>query len=58
MYSRIDALWDEYGEPVCPWCKQPFCEYVYEINGEWICEECIQEYVDAHYRRTREEVIG
>lgn len=30
--------------PVCAWCGQPIQdEYAYEIDGELVCEVCIEE---------------
>lgn len=30
--------------PVCAWCGHPIQdEYAYEIDGELVCEDCIEE---------------
>ena len=45
--------------PVCEYCDEPIQdEYLYEIDGEYVCEECLREYMNEHYRKSVEEVIG
>lgn len=39
--------------PVCAWCGEPIQdEYAYEIDGEWVCGDCIEDcrtYVPEEY---------
>lgn len=39
--------------PVCTCCGEHIYEYVYEISGETLCEECLNE----SYRRPVEDYI-
>lgn len=36
---------------ICDECEEPITEDAcYEIDGEYICEHCIRDYVDEHFR--------
>lgn len=39
--------------PVCAWCGEPILEEnAYEMpNGDWVCESCIEEYINDKYRK-------
>lgn len=46
--ERLDRL------PVCPECERPIQDdCCYEINGEFICEECLKD----NHRRWTEDVL-
>ena len=41
--------------PRCCECDEPILDdYLYEINGEYICEHCLKEY----YRKSVDSVMG
>lgn len=41
--------------PECDYCGEKiFDEYCYEINGEYICEDCL----NAHFRKLTMDLMG
>lgn len=40
--------------PVCDYCKQPIQdEFLYDINGEFICEDCL----DRFFKKETEDFV-
>ena len=41
--------------PICSDCEEPITDdYLYEIDGEHICEDCLKE----HYRKSTDSIAG
>ena len=51
LWKRSYEEWRAH-RPVCEWCGEPILEEnAYRMpDGVWICESCIEEYVDEKYR--------
>lgn len=40
--------------PICDCCGEPIQDdFCYEINGEYICEDCL----DMHFRKAVEDIV-
>lgn len=55
-FDRYDRQQEEWLKslPVCDCCGEPIQdEYCYEINGDLICEDCL----DMHFRKAVEDVV-
>lgn len=55
-FDRYDRQQEELlnSLPVCDCCGEPIQdEYCYEINGDLICEDCL----DMHFRKAVEDIV-
>ena len=44
--------------PVCSECGEHIQEeHLYDIDGELVCPECLQKYMDKHYREQTEKYM-
>lgn len=41
---------------LCPLCDEPYSKMSYEIDGEWICENCAREWVNEMMRTNMADV--
>lgn len=56
-FDRYDRQQEEWlnSLPVCDCCGEPIQdEYCYEINGDLICEDCL----DMHFRKAVDDIIS
>lgn len=56
-FNRHDAEQQEWLEsrPKCSCCEEPIQDdYLYEIDGEYICEDCL----NSEYRKRVDYVVG
>ena len=45
--------------PICEECKEPIQdEYLFDFDGEYVCEECLPDYMNEHYRKSVDSVMG
>lgn len=44
--------------PVCDVCKEPIVEDdFYDVDGDYVCEHCIKDYIDDKFRVSTEGYI-
>lgn len=44
--------------PVCSECGEHIQEdYLYEIDGDLVCQACLKDYMDKHYSVPTEEIM-
>ena len=59
-FERHDAQQERWlqSRPVCEVCGEHIQdERLYDIDGDLVCEECLKEYMDEHYRQSTEKYL-
>lgn len=42
----------------CPWCGEDTSDEVYEIDGNYVCEDCFKDYIEDKTLEELAEMIG
>lgn len=59
-WERYDAEQEKWlkERTVCSECGEHIQEdYLYEIDGDLVCQDCLKDYMDKHYRVSTEEIM-
>lgn len=56
-HDREQYKWEQ-SRPVCDVCGEHIQdEYLFEIDGNYVCEECLVDYMKEHYQKATEDCV-